>query len=408
MSRRLATALVAVLMVSQLAVGSARVAAAKAGVDGNSYESPTYGWTISWDETWVVEAEDEDEETGDLLELTDNLSFVYFESYAGYDGDPEACIDDEQEYLSSLDGFSNVELATDSNGDPVRGSDATGAYAVFTFDLELEDGTTVNAVEYNDCRTLVEDEAILEISQITLKDAYNDAVQPLQDLLANLAMPGEDPIETEEEESPRPDDEETEADYERLVPEISEAITAFWTEEFEDHDFFYVPPIYILVLDESEVPCGGGTVADPGSGSFYCPLNQTIYFDIVQLEGISEATGVDPIDALYYVLAHEAGHDIQMQLGITLTDTLTVETELEADCMAGAFLATAVEAGDLSEDEFFALLDVALYIGDPEGTKATDEGSHGLGSQRVTLLLRGYYNGVDACGTFEDRLQSPR
>src|SRR5688500_14406430 len=111
MSRRLATALVAVLMLSQLSVaeGGARQAAAKAGVDGNAYENPTFGWTISWDETWVVEAEDETDD-GDLLELTDNLSFVYFESYEGYDGDPEACIDDEQEYLSSLDGFSNVEL----------------------------------------------------------------------------------------------------------------------------------------------------------------------------------------------------------------------------------------------------------------------------------------------------------
>ena len=35
-------------------------------------------------------------------------------------------------------------------------------------------------------------------------------------------------------------------------------------------------------------------------------------------------------NAIYYVLAHEAGHDIQMQLGISFTaDTLTVETEFE-------------------------------------------------------------------------------
>ena len=88
--------------------------------------------------------------------------------------------------------------------------DATGAYAVFTFNIELEDGTTTNAVEYNDCRALVEEQrAILEISpDLPLKEAYNDAVPRLQNLLSTLAMPGEEPIETKRREAPRPEDEE--------------------------------------------------------------------------------------------------------------------------------------------------------------------------------------------------------
>jgi predicted metalloprotease len=407
MPGRLAVTLAAVLLLNQLAMVVPSVSAARVGVDGNSYESPNYGWTISWDDSWTVEDESV---RGDyeLLQLSDNLSVVFFEAYVGYDGDPEACVEDEENDLRSVDGFSNIELATDGNGDPITGVDSVGAYAVYIFDLELDDGTIASVVEYNDCRTLVEDEAVLEISLLTIKEAYNDAVPRMQDLLKALAMPGEEPIETEQDRAPRPGDDGTEIDYQELVPEITEDITDFWTDAFEDHDFFYVPPIYVVVLDEAEVPCGGGTVADPGSGSFYCPLNQTIYFDIVQLEAISEATDVNPGHAIYYVLAHEAGHDIQMQMGITLTNTLTVETELEADCMAGAYLATVVEAGDLDEDDFFTLLNVAFYIGDPEGTKATDEGAHGLGSQRITMVLRGYYNGVDACGTFEDRLPSPR
>jgi predicted metalloprotease len=407
MSGRLVIALVAALWFNLVTYSLPNTVAARAGVDGNSYESPNYGWTISWDDTWSVEDESDDDGY-DLLELSDNLSLVFFESYEGYDGDPEECVEDEVNDLQDIDEFRNVELATDGNGDPLKGVDSTGAYAVYAFELELDDGTVAEVVEYSDCRTLVEDEAVLEISQITVREAYNDAVPRLQGLLKTLAMPGEEPVEPDDDRAPRPDDDDDEVDYQELVPEITENITAFWTEAFDDHDFFYLAPIYVVVLDESEVPCGGGTVADPGSGSFYCPLNQTIYFDIVQLETISEATNVDPAHAIYYVLAHEAGHDVQMQMGITLTDTLSVETELEADCMAGAYLATAVESGDLTEEEFFSLLDVAFYIGDPEGTSATDEGSHGLGSQRITMLLRGYYNGVDTCGTFEDRLPSPR
>ena len=147
---------------------------------------------------------------------------------------------------------------------------------------------------------------------------------------------------------------------------------------------------------------------DRGSGSKYCPLNQTIYFDMLQLEQIQELTDVPGLGTLLYVLSHEAGHDVQMQLGITLTGALSVEVELEADCMAGAFLRSMVDADEITEEEFLNLINVALFIGDPEGVRATDEGSHGLGSQRVTMLLCGYYNGVDTCGTFDDMLAPAR
>ena len=80
----------------------------------------------------------------------------------------------------------------------------------------------------------------------------------------------------------------------------------------------------------------------------------------------------------------------------------SVELELEAYCMAGAFLASSFEDDEMTEHEFFVLLDIANFIGDPPGITASDEGSHGMGSQRVAMLLRGYYNGVDGCDTFED------
>ena len=71
-------------------------------------------------------------------------------------------------------------------------------------------------------------------------------------------------------------------------------------------------------------------------------------------------------------------------------------------------LQVRLDEGEITEEEFMVLINVALYIGDPEGVRATDEGSHGLGSQRVTMLLRGYYNGVDTCGTFDDMLAPAR
>jgi predicted metalloprotease len=117
------------------------------------------------------------------------------------------------------------------------------------------------------------------------------------------------------------------------------------------------------------------------------------------MQAVTEGYGTP---AIYYALAHESGHDVQLQLGITWSGTRSVERELEADCMAGAFLRSYVDAGEMSESDFFILLDLANFIGDPPGVTASDDRSHGMGSQRVAMLLRGYYNDVDGCGTFEE------
>ena len=90
-------------MISQLAVavGGARQVAAKAGVEGNAYENPTFGWTDLLGRDLESSKRTSEEDNYELLELSDNLSFVFFESYAGYEGDPVACIEDEEKYLSS-------------------------------------------------------------------------------------------------------------------------------------------------------------------------------------------------------------------------------------------------------------------------------------------------------------------
>lgn len=399
MTRRRAIFLAVVALVGQIAA-VAPVAASRQGVEGDAYVSPTFGWSISWDETWTVDDEGTEDGT-DFLTLTDPLNIVYFEAYEGYGGDVDECIGDVLANLEDEDAFEDVEIGRGDDGEPLTGSDRTGAYAVYTFVLvDEEEDLTFDVAQYSDCRTLVEDEAVLEITQVTIREAYNDAIPAFQALLANLAMPGEEPVDTPDERGsggPGPDEEELTADQARdLVETAQEDLEAYWTEIFADRDLFYVPPFYVVVEDETEIPCSGGTT-HPGDGSFYCPLNQTIYFDM--RAELSDASGYGR-SSVFYTMGHEAAHDVQMQLGVTLAGTISVEMELEADCMAGSFLATVVDAGDLTEDEFTSLLELVQTFGDPRGVAATDDSAHGLGSQRVSMVLRGYYNGVDACGTF--------
>jgi uncharacterized protein len=398
MARRGSILATAIVLVVQLA-GFGRSAAAAAQVDGATYSSPTYGWSLAWDDTWTVD--DEWSRDGhDALVLFDGLGTAYFDAYEGFDGDPEACVEAERQAIEEFADDGEVEIARNGEGEPIQGSDLNGAYAVYVFSLTDGEGVRFEIVEYSDCRTLVEDEAVLEITQVTVREAYNEAVPAFQELLANLAMPREDPADEPDGEirsAPESqDDDLSERQAKSLVADIEDDLTDWWTDVFADHDLFYVEPFFVVVEEEIEAPCSSGEI-HPGTGSFYCPLNQTIYFDLsTELE---DADGFGR-SSVYYTMGHEAGHDVQMQLGIALSDTSSVEMELEADCMAGAYLAHAVDEDDLTEDEFFDLLDLVDSFGDPKGVPATADGAHGLGSQRVSMVLRGYFSGVDACGTF--------
>ncbi len=94
--------------------------------------------------------------------------------------------------------------------------------------------------------------------------------------------------------------------------------------------------------------CG---TAQPGTGSFYCSLDETVYVDLA-----SYPAG-DPL-AQAYLLAHEYGHHVQNLLGTEAAvrraqqrdpgnaNTLGTALELQADCYAGVW---AFHAGETSD-----------------------------------------------------------
>lgn len=398
MRKRFTWIIVLVIALSPL-FGTAERAVAQDGVEGSTYISPTYDWSITWDDNWdVVDAQSQD--GYDYLELTDQLSYVYFEAYEEFDGNAQDCVAEEESDLAEQDGISDIQIGTDVAGDPLTGGDETNAYAVYTMSFTGANDIQTDLVEYNECWTLVEGEAVLEISQITVRDAYNDAAPVVQDLLRGVTLPGEEPIEPENTSGDDAEDDEPESltpsEVKTAAEDAADDAAVFYREAFEDEDLFYVGPFFEVIEGEAQAPCSEGAI-HPGVGSFYCGLNLTIYFDL-ELEVRDAETG--GIASPYYTVGHEAGHDVQMQLGIILSDTLSVEKELEADCMAGAFLAWEIEEGKIAEDDFFVLLDLVNDLGDPEGTSASHPQAHGMGSQRVAMVLRGYYNGISACGTF--------
>ena len=110
-----------------------------------------------------------------------------------------------------------------------------------------------------------------------------------------------------------------------------------------------------LVTGSVDTGCGPAT---PAFGPFYCPVDQTAYFDTDFFKELVDRFGSrgGPF-AQEYVVAHEYGHhvqDLQGSLGNARSNTTgqeggSVRTELQADCYAGVWANHAVQTGYIDQ-----------------------------------------------------------
>lgn len=212
-------ALAALLMIAGFfAAGTATALAQddESGLDGNSFTSPNFDWSVEWDEdVWTFEVDSEDNAGGsDFFQLTtvdDPFAIATFYAGTGYDGDPDDCAEGYEDTLSGLDGNSDVD-ETDDFELPETPED--GAAAVYTYTAELDSGD-LDLVDYVSCQTVVEDEAVLIFSITTTPNVFEDLIPAIDDLTAEITLPddlGRGSQDDEEDETPEADDETPEAD----------------------------------------------------------------------------------------------------------------------------------------------------------------------------------------------------
>ena len=83
------------------------------GVSGNTYVSPTWGYSLSWDENWTVNRESSDAE-GDTLVLDSEFGFASLLSES-WNTSFDTCFDWLVNFYENNDRYSNVEsVANDS------------------------------------------------------------------------------------------------------------------------------------------------------------------------------------------------------------------------------------------------------------------------------------------------------
>ncbi len=190
------------------------------------------------------------------------------------------------------------------------------------------------------------------------------------------------------------------------------------------HDIFrtevgrdYNEPKLVLFTDAVQSACG---IAQSATGPFYCPEDQKVYLDLGFFRELQDRFQAPGDFARAYVVAHEVGHHVQTLLGITDqvqnargqgrrgASSLSVRTELQADCFAGVWANHAdkmrhiLDPGDIESG-----LNAASAIGDDRLQRQTrgyvtpDSFTHGSSAQRVRWFKQGFNGGhISDCDTF--------
>ena len=185
----------------------------------------------------------------------------------------------------------------------------------------------------------------------------------------------------------------------------------------------YQRPQIRLFTGQVNTGCGPATSE---VGPFYCPVDQTAYFDTDFFQILVDQFGSSggPL-AQEYVVAHEFGHHVQNLLGVLGRAQQDpegatgggVRTELQADCYAGVWAhyasitrqeSTGVPFLEpLSDNDITDALSAASAVGDDRiqaaatGRVNPEAWTHGSSEQRQKWFTEGYRTGdPNKCDTF--------
>src|SRR5262245_44349177 len=188
-----------------------------------------------------------------------------------------------------------------------------------------------------------------------------------------------------------------------------------WGEVFSERGRRYEQPRLVLFSDAVQSACG---TAQSAVGPFYCPRDSQVYLDLSFFQDLEQRFGAPGEFARAYVIAHEVGHHVQNLLGLAdkvhaaqqrgsreEANALSVQMELQADCLAGVWGNRANRERDwLDAGDVEAGLAAAAAIGDDTlqrkaGAAVQPESwTHGSSAMRVKWLRAGLDSGdIDAC-----------
>jgi predicted metalloprotease len=201
----------------------------------------------------------------------------------------------------------------------------------------------------------------------------------------------------------------------QFVSFVVDTLQSTWARLLPQMGAQYRDAKLVLFRDATQTACGVGQSA---MGPFYCPEDEKVYIDLSFYNDLHTRFGAKGDFAEAYVIAHEFGHHVQHLLGVDQqvrqaqgmdprsANPLSVRLELQADCYAGVWAASArqdvLEPGDVEEG-----MNAAAAVGDDRIQRQTtgrvngEAFTHGSSEQRMSWFRRGYDSGrPQDCDTF--------
>ena len=212
---------------------------------------------------------------------------------------------------------------------------------------------------------------------------------------------------------PPPDDREA-----AFVSTVLKNTEVVWTAAFQQNGGSYTAPRLVLFRGATPTACGTGQSA---MGPFYCPGDKKVYIDLGFFDTLKRDLGAPGEFAQAYVIAHEVGHHVQDELGITAkvdgmrgrlsqaqNNAVSVRVELQADCFAGVWANRSQQSKQwLDPGDIESAMNAAQKIGDDALQRSAgravvpDSFTHGTSAQRQRWFGNGYKTGsMQACDTF--------
>lgn len=204
----------------------------------------------------------------------------------------------------------------------------------------------------------------------------------------------------------------------QFVDRVLGSTDQVWGSIFKQAGRTYTEPRLVLYTRGTQSGCGQ---ANSAVGPFYCPADQKIYLDTSFFTQMDRQLGGGGDFAYAYVIAHEVGHHVQDELGISdqverrqrsarteaEANSYSVRLELQADCFAGVWGNKTQQDAKITQADVQEAVATAEAIGDDnlqrqgQGYVAPDSFTHGSAAQRVKWFMTGFRSGnPNGCDTF--------
>jgi hypothetical protein len=206
----------------------------------------------------------------------------------------------------------------------------------------------------------------------------------------------------------------------QLISFVLDDAQKTWTQIFAAHGRTYRHAKLVLYRDMTYSGCGAAQAA---TGPFYCPEDEKVYIDLSFWNDLKQFGGSTGDFAQAYVVAHELGHHVQKLLGIEAKmqrlaqqgpqerNQLSVDLELQADCLAGVWGHSTEQRNIVHPEDVDEALKTAAAVGDDHLQRmagravSPERWTHGSSAQRDEWFRRGLEGGtVSSCTTFQGAL----